>query len=328
MEQNTLPWSQQTEQLFETDLTTDFSVDDYNINAEVIADTINPATGKRVTTLHLKVPRIILSELNTHRIISKNASSSRAIPAKKLRKQAWDHCFVPVYWGANQKGMAASAQLTGWKKHLAIFTWKAASKVAIAMHKILELVGVHKQTCNRLIEPFMSVSDVITATEWDNFLTLRYNKAAQPEMIVLAKKIHDAIKASTPDSESKIHLPFVYADEKEKLSLEQQIKVSVARCCRTSYANNLGFLSEPEQDIMLYHRLLNDGHMSPFEHVAFIPNNGRIAKELHLNFQRNFRGWYQLRAFIDQPEYKTHVTKMYKDLTNSTIFKQVKQDQQ
>ena len=309
---NSLPWSDEVEALFENDLTSEFNIDDYHIDAKVIADSINPDTGKRITTLAIKIPRIILSEHNTHRSLSRNFSSSRAIPAKKLRKEAWEHPFVPIYWGANKSGMSADQQLTGFNLSMAKFSWKLAGKFAVMFHKMMEIIGVHKQTCNRIIEPWMSVVGTITSTEWDNFLRLRYDRNAQPEIIVLAKKIHDAIKASEPTvPENGIHLPFIDEEERKTFPIDQLIKISVARCCRTSYANCLGKKSQPEEDIKLYHRLLGNGHFSPFEHIALIPNHGRVAKELQYDLQRNFRGWYQLRAFI-QPESNTkYLNKMY-----------------
>lgn len=309
---SSLPWSDEVEALFENDLTSEFNIDDYHIDAKVIADSINPDTGKRITTLAIKIPRIILSEHNTHRSLSRNFSSSRAIPAKKLRKEAWEHPFVPIYWGANKSGMSADQQLTGFNLSMAKFSWKLAGKFAVMFHKMMEIVGVHKQTCNRIIEPWMSVVGTITSTEWDNFLRLRYDRNAQPEIIVLAKKIHDAIKASEPTvPENGIHLPFIDEEERKTFPIDQLIKISVARCCRTSYANCLGKKSQPEEDIKLYQRLLGNGHFSPFEHIALIPNHGRVAKELQYDLQRNFRGWYQLRAFI-QPESNTkYLNKMY-----------------
>ena len=309
---NSLPWSDEVEALFENDLTSEFNIDDYHIDAKVIADSINPDTGKRITTLELKVPRIILSELNTHRIISKNAQSSRACPAKKLRREVSNHPFVPVYWGANKSGMSADQQLTGSNLSAAKFGWKIASKFAVVIHKMMETAGVHKQICNRIIEPWLSVSVTITSTEWENFIRLRYEKGAQPEIIVLAKKIHDAIKASEPTvPENGIHLPFIDEEERKTFPIDQLIKISVARCCRVSYANHLGKKSQPEEDIKLYQRLLGNGHFSPFEHIALIPNHGRVAKELQYDLQRNFRGWYQLRAFV-QPESNTkYLNKMY-----------------
>ena len=50
-------------------------------HAEVLIDSVNPA-GQRLTTFVLRFPRFVLSEFNTHRMFSRNASSSRAIPTR------------------------------------------------------------------------------------------------------------------------------------------------------------------------------------------------------------------------------------------------------
>lgn len=238
-----------------------------------------------------------------HNCYSRNASSSRAIPAAKMRLSVTTAMFEPVYWGANQSGMAAYNQLTGWRKSAARFVWRLAGHTNLIFHKLEQMIGLHKQICNRLIENWMSVSIVVTSSEWENFLRLRYSKSAQPEAIALAKAIHDAIVSSEPqmlDTEH-VHLPFIDQQELETLGIEKCIKISVARCCRTSYDNNLGKKSQPEEDVKLYHRLLTDMHFSPFEHIAFVPKIGRISKDKQYDLQRNFRGWYQLRAFVDNP---------------------------
>ena len=45
-------------------------------HAEVLLDSVNP-TGQRLTTFVLRFPRFVLSEFNTYRMFSRNASSSR-----------------------------------------------------------------------------------------------------------------------------------------------------------------------------------------------------------------------------------------------------------
>lgn len=308
-----MKFSPDIEQLFQQDLTSDFNINDYHISAEVIADSVNISSNKRLTTLRIKCPRIILSEFNTHRVFSHNTSSSRAIPAKKLRAEVLGNMFSPIYWGANRSGMAANEQLTGWRAAAAKFIWRFAGVNAVAAHKVLETIGVHKQTCNRLIEPWLSVSIVVTSSEWENFFRLRYSRAAQPEIIVLAKRIHDAIAASEPKmlDVNGVHLPFIDDDELVNLGIAKCIKISVARCCRTSYANNLGKKSQPDEDVKLFYRLLNDMHFSPFEHVAFVPRIGRLSKDKQYDLQRNFRGWYQFRSFVDNSDNMRYLTNNY-----------------
>ena len=53
------------------------------IKAVIAADSIN-VKGKRITTFIVTMPRIVLAELNTHRVFSRNSASSRAIPFTKM----------------------------------------------------------------------------------------------------------------------------------------------------------------------------------------------------------------------------------------------------
>jgi thymidylate synthase ThyX len=81
-------------------------------SAKVVADSVSP-TGKRLTTLEVVFPRMILSEFNTHRMLSKNSASSRAIPAVKQLRKIMDYPYVPNYIGINESGMQASKFLSG-----------------------------------------------------------------------------------------------------------------------------------------------------------------------------------------------------------------------
>lgn len=309
-----LPWSEQTEKLFEQDLVGDFEWDRSHINAKVIADSVNTVNNKRLITLSLIIPRYILSEFNTHCVFSRNTASSRAIPAKKIRANVQNDMFYPVYWGANKSGMAADTQLTGWRKRTAEFLWCTAGMFNVGIHYLLEKIGLHKQTCNRILEPWTHVYTVVTASEWDNFLRLRYSKFAQPEIICLAKAIHDAIKNSVPRvlTDGDYHLPYITEEEANTRSVVDCIKTSVARCCRVSYkSNETDKLSDFDKDVALFERLYKDHHMSPFEHIGLVPNQGRISKELHIDLQRKFRGWYQFRAFIDPKSNLKYLTKFY-----------------
>lgn len=270
-----------------------------HISAKVLADSITP-DGKRLTTFEIKVPRIILAEFNTHRVLSRNFASSRAIPVKKLRAEVWNDPFMPVYWGANKSGMSASEELTGWKLKLARLTWRLLSKVAVLGSWTFEKLGLHKQTANRILEPWLSVTGVVSATEWDNFFALRLAPSAQPEIQALARCMKDAMDASTPVElqEGEAHLPYIDADEKAKYNIWDLVKISTARCCRVSYNNMLGKKSQPEEDIKLHDRLATDHHMSPLEHVAFVPTDG-CTRAFLTKSQRNLRGWVQYRALVE-----------------------------
>lgn len=256
----------------------------------------------------------LANRIVVHNCLSRNTSSSRAIPAKKVRANIVNNMFYPVYWGINKSGMSADEQLTGWKKTAARSLWRTAGLFAVGIHKTMESIGIHKQTCNRILEPWTHVYTVVTSSEWENFLRLRYNKNAQPEMICLAKAIHDAIKFSVPRvlTPEDVHLPYITEQEAETRSIIECIKTSVARCCRVSYkSNETGKLSDFDKDVALFERLYKDHHMSPFEHVGFVPNQGRLSKETHIDLQRNFRGWYQFRAFVDPADNLKYLNKFY-----------------
>jgi len=314
-----ISWSEYTDKLFDVNLTKDFEINHQTINAKVIVDSTNSRKTSRITTVQITAPRIILSEINTHRIISKNFSSSRAIPAKKIRSKIRDNMFVPVYWGKNQRGMHANEELCGLSKAFAKYLWRTSGNVMLFCHWFGEQMGVHKQILNRIVEPWSTVTGLLTSTEWDNFFRLRYSRLAQPEMIVLTKCIHDAIKESTPKILTRYNAHLPYVDEEEILHYDMCdcVKISVARSCRVSYDNMLGKKSVPEEDLKLFDRLLKDHHLSPFEHVAFLPNSKIKWTKSRLDPKRNFNGFYQLRGFVEPVENLTLLKDYYNiDLMN------------
>jgi hypothetical protein len=253
------------------------------IEAKIIADSIGPS-GKRLTTFELTYPRFIHSELMTHRALSKNSASSRAIPVKKMRQRIRRNPAMPVSWGQNQKGMQASTELSGWRRKLAIFFWLLGCRFALFVSWVLEKLGVHKQIANRVTEPWMHMTVVVTATEWANFFHLRFHKAAQPEFQELARIMYSLYKSNEPKvlKAGEWHLPYIRQEDWDELdeaglSIETAtkilVKVSTGRCARTSYVNQDGY-RDLDADINLHDRLYQPpdsnepGHWSPFEHVA------------------------------------------------------------
>jgi hypothetical protein len=67
------------------------------INAKIVADSLS-IHGDRLTTLLITFPRFILAEVNTHRMLSKNTSSSRAIPFEKMIQSVEKDPFIPIAW--------------------------------------------------------------------------------------------------------------------------------------------------------------------------------------------------------------------------------------
>lgn len=195
------------------------------ISVTVIADSIN-AQGNRITTFKLRYPRFIHAEFMTHRVFSRNASSSRAVPFAKLLAEVKSPTerAAPVFWGAEQKGMQTGGELSDLKsevygpdatpispRSLARIAWANAAEAAAAYAERLAATGVHKSIVNRLLEPFSHINVVCTATEYDNFFGLRLDTAAEPTMRALAKEMWVAQCNHTPQplKPGEWHLPFV-----------------------------------------------------------------------------------------------------------------------
>ena len=146
------------------------------IKAEIVADSLSPQ-GDRLTSLLITFPRIILAEINTHRMLSKNTASSRAIPFKKMVEAVQENPFIPIAWQKHHSGMQGSEYITdSMDIQRAEHRWLIARDNAIEQAKVLnEGVGVTKQLCNRLLEPFMWTTMLITGSKegWDNFFELR-----------------------------------------------------------------------------------------------------------------------------------------------------------
>ena len=144
-------------------------------SATVVADSINPQ-GDRLTSLLITFPRILLSEINTHRMLSKNTSSSRAIPFNKMVEAVETNPFIPIAWQKEHKGMQGTEYFTEEENtHKLTEGWLQARNSAIQIAEGLNNSKVTKQLCNRLLEPFMWTTMLITGSKegWDNFFKLR-----------------------------------------------------------------------------------------------------------------------------------------------------------
>lgn len=142
------------------------------IGAEVVADSLSPK-GHRLTTMLVTMPRHILAELNTHRMLSKNSASSRAIPFKRMLEIVETNPFIPIAWQKDHSGMQGTEYLTGEHATHATAVWLEARDEAVKRAKALSNAGATKQMVNRLLEPFMWHKVLISGTEWDNFFHLR-----------------------------------------------------------------------------------------------------------------------------------------------------------
>lgn len=161
------------------------------IKAEIIADSKNEF-GERITTMVVNFPRFILAELNTHRAFSRNSASSRAIPFEKMLKMVQENPFIPIAWQKDHKGMQGTEYLSGTAEQEVWDYWLQSRDEAIKYAKELNSIGVTKQLCNRLLEPFMWHKVIITSTEWENFFALRCPQYEFEGKIYRSKK--DALK--------------------------------------------------------------------------------------------------------------------------------------
>lgn len=272
------------------------------IGAEIIADSI--CNGHRITSMVITIPRIVLAEFNTHRALSRNSSSSRAIPFDKMAQEVDDNPFIPLRWQKDHSGMQGTEYFTEDEvKALAIRQqWLDAKNYAVHRAKQLNERGLTKQLCNRLLEPFMYQTIICTATEWENFIALRAHEAAEIHIQEAAYKVLEALNKSIPVVKGlgEYHIPFGDRFDLDKVNVvmeqtslpmpEVMVRVAIARCARVSYLNFEG-KDDYYADIRLFDRLSEAGHMSPFEHVAVAMNNH--------NHYGNFVGWKQYRQFLD-----------------------------
>jgi len=256
--------------------------------AKIVADSIGP-NAIRLTTMEVTFPRIVLAEFNTHRMFSRNSASSRAIPVDKMIRRVIDDPFIPAKWPQNQKGMQATEYLTGDDALMAERAWLLARNSATEHASRLLELGVHKQIANRLLEPFLWHTVIVTATEWSNFFALRCHPDAQPEIQAVAYMMQELYSTEEPTQlqPGDWHLPYIREEERDSEEFDLRL-VSVGRCARVSYLTHDG-VRDPAQDVGLCERLRSSGHWSPFEHVAMCRNAGDLSQS------GNFKGWDQFR---------------------------------
>lgn len=328
------------------------------ITAKVICDSVN-TYGNRLTTFELRYPKFIHGECKTHRVmrigdeggyelmqevglmndphLSRNASSSRAIPTERLLAEVRSDLerATPVFWGKNQKGMQAAEELSDvleteptehWHartspRQSAKNQWREAALSAAKHAEQLVAIGAHKQIVNRILEPFTHINVVCSATEYDNFFGLRLHADAQPEARALASAMWEARARSNPQllMPGEWHLPYIPTMDssgrpikwKEGLDdIDTVRKVSTARCGRVSYRSfETGRESEIPEDIKLHDRLLAGQplHASPAEHQATPDHNEQPFGPMdrpsgggwqHREEWGNLVGWCQYRKMI------------------------------
>lgn len=261
------------------------------ISAKVILHSLCVDTSSEIITMELKYPRIIHSEFMTHRMFSRNAASSRAIPIKRMMEMVQENVAMPAQWGTAKPGMQAGDE-DSRLKHFAFNIWNRAAQYAIYMADSMSKLGLHKQIANRLLEPFSHMTVLMTATDLSNFFRLRAHPEADPTFQTLAYRMLRVYLESRSRKLSigEWHLPFFSAEFDSELGLEDRLKVCTARCARVSYLTHDG-TREHSADLEMHDRLAANGHWSPFEHCA---------KAAYGDFNiGNFRGWKSYRTGLD-----------------------------
>lgn len=269
-------------------------------NAHILADSQAPC-GSRLTTFLLTYPRFIHGELLTHRMLSRNAASSRAVSMRKMRALVLRAPAKPAWWGKHQRGMSAREELPRLRRALAEALWYGARYPACAAHWLLERVGLHKQLTNRIIEPWQTMQTIVTGTDkaWQHFLHLRNHTDAQPEAQRLARLVAHQLEFKAPFVRKlrtyEYHIPYL---REQELSQPDAIRIAVGRIARVSFLTHDG-RRDSNEDIKLHDKLINTPpgepqHLSPTEHVAMCAPDG-------VRVPGNFGApWLQYRAVVER----------------------------
>ena len=292
------------------------------VQARIIADSIN-ARGTRITTFELEYPRIIHSELLTHRVFSRNAASSRAIPVNTMLDLIEANPAMPSHWGKNQPGMQAQEELGELEKESVKQLWLSACKSAVSHARVMNDIKAHKQVINRITEPYQHMKVVLTGTDFANWFWLRDHTDADPTIAELANKMLVSYHQSKIDylQAGQWHLPYVqcsyneedrlqrcWTDDVAEITLEQALMISSSSAAQVSYRKTDGSLEKAQ---MVYDRLVNSTpvHASPFEHCAMCFDEAVdfygdwIDGITHVNrdgvcFSGNLRDWIQYRQLL------------------------------
>ena len=246
-----------------------------NIYAKVLKDSINPYNNKRLMTMEIQLPKVLIAELNTHRALSRNFMSSRAIPNGSFVDI---ESFEPQQYRKNQSGMEASIELVDdvaavQKEWIDMIDYCKAGSTR------LSALGLHKQWTNRPNDWHVMAKGVLSGTDFDNFSWLRDDTSAQPEIEELAKCINRCFEESIPQNLAygEWHLPFIkterddagilfYIDSNgDVLTLEDAQKISASCAAQVSYRR---LNDSKEKALEIYGKLFSGPklHMSPTEH--------------------------------------------------------------
>lgn len=280
-----------------------------SITARIIAYSRAP-NGQLIVTFELEYQRFIHGELMTHRLFSRNAASSRAIPVATIIEQVRTDYAAPIHWGMNQAGMQAKQQLVAPQLNEVQGMWEDAAMEAAYIAEKMAGCGAHKQIANRILEPFQWMKTVVTATCFENWFWLRDHEDAQPEIRALAVAMLEQLDNTNPAdlTPDDWHMPYFgegYWLLDCGIPLADALAISSSCCAQVSFRKLDDTL---EKARMIYNRLVESEpvHASPFEHQAKpmkrgadFRNKGITHKDRAGKFwSGNFVGWIQHRQLI------------------------------
>lgn len=282
-------------------------------SAKTILDS-ESACGVRLTTMELTYPRFVHSELLTHRAFSRSSASSRAIPLAKMLQQVNEDPVIPIRWGSEARGMQQGAELDAPERVVCQCEWLAARDMAVAQARSLGEQGLHKSLCNRLVEPYMWITVIVSATDWQNFFRLRCHPDAEPHIEKIAQMAREVYDRTTPTRvpAGEWHRPFM--PDLEEITEEIMVAqgqgdipdscpdtleialnaISAARVARVSYLTHDG-KRDWRKDLDLAYKLRRGsgfGHWAPTEHAA---QSLDYEEPRRIPVSGNFRGWKQYR---------------------------------
>lgn len=305
------------------------------MKVEFIQGSIAPCKTK-ITTLVLEYPRVIHAQLLTHRVFTKNSSSSRAVPIKTAIEQI-EANPAQFIWTENQSGMSGKPIDDSFKLthiHEAVQTLWSQVKQTVLYLGSKESEGglnVHKQNAARFLEPFQNIRIVLTSTEWENWDWLRIDSAAQPEIAQLAKLIKEA--RDTGDYmelvEGDWHVPFItrkvnpdngeityhHPETDVELTVQEAKELSMSICAQTSFRKE-DYSDKKTENVIGKLFTGNKVHASPSEHQATpikeaVMDSGDFASIMfhlpdgatHIDrkgnvWSGNFKHWIQNRQLI------------------------------
>lgn len=258
-----------------------------HVSAKIIADSIN-RDEDRLTTFELTYSRFVHSEVLTHRAFVRNAQSTRAIPTQKRIDRVRDDPVMPILWLKNQKGMVARDEPIDNIEE-AVRAWReGAAHAALTAQKLTDL-GLHKQWAGRGLEPYDTITVIVSATSFENFFALRCAEDAQPEIQCLAWRMAEQYYEKSVPVERSVHLPYVTEEEMQMgFTLRDLMYVSAGRCARVSYLSHDGRKKSLTEETDFAIGLSRAGHWTPLEHPA----------QAHNAISRNYAGWQSLRAIL------------------------------